>query len=45
MDLHRGYQRPKIITIDDDKDLSDHIKFRLWLARNLALMRHKEKWA
>jgi hypothetical protein len=45
MDLHRGYQRPKIITIDDDKDLSDHIKFRLWLARHIALMKYKEKWA
>jgi hypothetical protein len=45
LDLHRSYQRPKIITIDDDKDLSDHIKFRLWLARHIALMKYKEKWA
>jgi hypothetical protein len=44
LDLHRSYQRPKLIEIDDE-ELSDHIKFRLWLARNLALMRHKEKWA
>lgn len=45
LDLHRSYQRPKLIEIDDDEDLSDHIKFRLWLARNLALMRHNKKWA
>lgn len=44
LDLHRSYQRPKLIEIDDE-DLSDRIKFRLWLARNLALMRHNKKWA
>jgi hypothetical protein len=26
-------------------DLSDYVKFRLWLARQLALMKYKEKWA
>jgi hypothetical protein len=26
-------------------ELSDHVKFRLWLARQLALAKYKEKWA
>lgn len=25
--------------------LSDHVKFRLWLARQLAMAKYKEKWA
>jgi hypothetical protein len=28
-----------------EDDLSDHVKFRLWLARQLALAKYKEKWA
>ena len=28
----------------EDK-LSDYVKFRLWLARQLALAKYKEKWA
>ena len=28
-----------------DDELSDHVKFRLWLARQLALAKYKEKWA
>ena len=26
-------------------ELSDYVKFRLWLARQLALAKYKEKWA
>jgi len=29
---------------DDDDDLSDYVKFRLWLARQLALRKYHEKW-
>ena len=29
----------------EDDELSDHVKFRLWLARQLALAKYKEKWA
>jgi hypothetical protein len=25
-------------------ELSDYVKFRLWLARQLAMARYKEKW-
>jgi len=28
-----------------DDELSDYVRFRLWLARQLALAKYKEKWA
>jgi len=28
--------------IDEDLELSDHVKFRLWLARQLALAKYRE---
>jgi hypothetical protein len=28
--------------VDEDSVLSDHVKFRLWLARQLALMKYRE---
>ena len=28
-----------------EEELSDYVKFRLWLARQLALAKYKEKWA
>ena len=31
--------------VDEDLELSDHVKFRLWLARQLALKKHNEVWA
>jgi hypothetical protein len=31
--------------VHEDDTLSDHVKFRLWLARQLALAKYKEKWA
>ena len=31
--------------VDEDPELSDYVKFRLWLSRQLALMKYKEKWA
>lgn len=41
---HRGYSRPKIINHESDTDeLSDHVKFRLFLARNLAMKKFREK--
>jgi hypothetical protein len=30
--------------LDNDDDLSDYVKFRLWLARQLALRKYNEKW-
>jgi hypothetical protein len=28
--------------IDEDPELSEHVMFRLWLARQLAMMKYKE---
>ena len=30
--------------VDEDSDLSDYVKFRLWLARQLAMAKYREKW-
>jgi hypothetical protein len=30
---------------EQDVELSDHVKFRLWLARQLALKKYQETWA
>ena len=30
--------------IHEDDELSDHIRFRLWLARQLALKKYQETW-
>jgi len=36
--MHRGYSRPKIIHHESDEtDISEYAKFRLFLARTLAL--------
>ena len=32
----------KVVQIDE---LSDYVKFRLWLARQRAMAKYKEKWA
>jgi len=29
---------------NDDDELSDHVRFRLWLARQLALKKYQETW-
>jgi len=31
--------------VHEDIELSDHVKFRLWLARQLAMKKYQEKWA
>jgi len=42
--VHRGYERPEIVHHEDDTDdLLDHIKFRLFLARHLAMKKFREK--
>jgi hypothetical protein len=30
--------------VHEDIELSDHVKFRLWLARQLALKKYQETW-
>jgi hypothetical protein len=39
-----GYRRPQIVTDTVEDDISDTIKWRLFLARQLALLKHGEKW-
>ena len=31
--------------IVEDDELSDYVKFRLWLARQIAMAKYEEKWA
>lgn len=44
--LHVGYRRPELIHVQvaDDLELSDYVKFRLWLARQLAMKKYEETW-
>jgi hypothetical protein len=42
--LQIGYRRPEIVTDPLVDDLSDYVKFRLWLARQLALKKYEETW-
>ena len=41
-----AYRRPELVhnKQQPDSDLSEHVKFRLWLARQLALAKYQEKW-
>jgi hypothetical protein len=46
-DIQIAYRRPNLIQCNDkcdhqDEDLSDHVKFRLWLARQIALKKFNE---
>lgn len=43
--LHVGYRKPELIHNPVDVELSDYVKFRLWLARQLALKKYEETWA
>lgn len=53
LDLHRSFARPKLIEtedrdnndIDDDDDLPDTIKLRLYLARMKAVQAHQKKFS
>ena len=38
----RSEQFGKVVKSDE---LSDYVKFRLWLARQMAMAKYKEKWA
>lgn len=44
---HRGYSRPRVHDQDnddpdDDHEVSDYVKFRLFLARQTALLKYRE---
>ena len=38
----RNRQATKFGKVVEDDDLSDHVKFRLWLARQIALAKYRE---
>jgi hypothetical protein len=40
--VHRGYPRPRIIDEDSDEVLPERIRWRLFLARQAALLKYKE---
>ena len=45
-DLATGYRKRDLNKIEhEDVVLSDHVRFRLWLARQLALEKYRQKWA
>jgi hypothetical protein len=46
-DVCVSYRRPELVHEKHklNGDLSDHVKFRLWLARQLALAKYQEKWS
>ena len=45
-DLATGYRRRDLNKIEhEDVVLSDHVRFRLWLARQLAMEKYRQKWA
>lgn len=41
-DTHVGYRRPELIKCEQSEDLSDYVKFRLFLARQLALRKFND---
>jgi hypothetical protein len=46
LDLHRSYNRPRLITVEfDNDDVSDYIALRLAIARKKAMQAYREKWA
>jgi hypothetical protein len=48
VELHRSYNRPRLITVDfneNDDEVSDYVATRLALAREKAMQAYREKWA
>ena len=43
--LGRNRRSQEFGKVVQDNELSDYVKFRLWLARQLAMAKYKEKWA
>lgn len=44
--IHRGYSRPKIEDqLEEDDELPEYIRWRLFLARQLALLKYKKAHA
>ena len=45
LDFHVAYRRPELVKnvdlVDDDIELPEHIRWKLFLARQLALMKYR----
>jgi hypothetical protein len=44
LDLQVGYRRAIPIVTEPDFEIDDYVKFRLWLARQLAVSKHQQVW-
>lgn len=44
LDLQTGYRRVTVVT-EDDVEIDDYVKTRLWLARRLALLKFDRIWS
>jgi hypothetical protein len=44
-DLATGYRRRDLTKIDHEDGISEYIQWRLFLARQMALLKYREKWA
>jgi hypothetical protein len=44
LDLQVGYRRSITIVTEPDFEIDDYVKFRLWLARQLAVSKHQQVW-
>ena len=44
--MYVGYRRPELVKdpydTKDDEELSEHVQWRLFLARQMAMMKYKE---
>ena len=43
-DIATGYRRRDLNKIEHEDDISERVRWRLFLARQLALLKHKEVW-
>lgn len=42
--VHRGFSRPRLVknVLDEDNELPEHIRWKLFLARQIAILKYKE---
>lgn len=45
LDLQVGYRRSIPIVTEPDVEIDDYVKTRLWLARQLALLKFEQTWS
>ena len=45
LDLQVGYRRSIPIVLEPDVEIDDYVSTRLWLARQLALLKFEQTWS